>query len=362
MATVLVYRALGLGDFLTGLPALRGVRDAFPDDRITLAMPAALRPLLEASGVTADLLDSRPFEALPVLRPDLAVNLHGRGPQSHAVLRAVRPHRLIGYAGPAWHDGAEPGPAVEGPDWRDDEHEVLRWCRLLRTAGIPADAGRLELDGEAVLHRLGDRVADVDPWDATVVHPGASSGARRWPARRFAAVARAEHRAGRKVLVTGDRAERRLAEEVAIGAGLTEGAVLAGRTDLGALAAIVTAAARVVCGDTGVAHLATALDTPSVVLFGPTSPAHWGPPLDRAAHVALWAGSVGDPHGRQPDEGLLRIDVDTVLAALEGLDRARGRPRPTPEGARSERDDRSRERTEGWTRPSSTRSTAAHRT
>jgi ADP-heptose:LPS heptosyltransferase len=317
---VLVYRALGLGDFLTGLPALRGVRQAFPDARIQLAMPSALRPLLETCGVAADLVDTRPFEPLPVLHPDLAVNLHGRGPQSHAVLRAVRPRRLICYSGPARSDGSEAGPGTEGPRWREDEHEVLRWCRLLRTSGIPTDAGRLELDREAVLRRLGDLPAGVDPWDATVVHPGASSGARRWPAHRFAAVARAEHRAGRKVLVTGDTAERRLAEEVAIGAGLTEDAVLAGRTDVGALAAMVAAAARVVCGDTGIAHLATALGTPSVVLFGPTSPARWGPPPDRVAHVALWAGSVGDPHGRQPDEGLLRIDVGTVLAALERLD------------------------------------------
>jgi ADP-heptose:LPS heptosyltransferase len=328
VATVLVYRALGLGDFLTGLPALRGVRAAFPDARIQLAMPSALRPLLETSGVAADLVDTRPFEPLPVLHPDLAVNLHGRGPQSHAVLRAVRPRRLIGFTGPARSDGNEAGPTsgptsgpvTEGPRWRDDEHEVLRWCRLLRASGIPADTDRLELDREAVLRRLGDLPAGVEPWDATIVHPGASSGARRWPARRFAAAARAEHRAGRRVVVTGGPTERRLAEEVAIGAGLHEDAVLAGRTDLGALAAIVAASARVVCGDTGVAHLATALGTPSVVLFGPTSPAHWGPPPDRVAHVALWAGSAGDPHGRKPDEGLLRIDVGMVLAALARLD------------------------------------------
>ena len=38
---------------------------------------------------------------------------------------------------------------------------------------------------------------------ATVVHPGAASPARRWPPERWAAVARAERRAGRRVVVTG---------------------------------------------------------------------------------------------------------------------------------------------------------------
>jgi hypothetical protein len=94
---------------------------------------------------------------------------------------------------------------------------------------------------------------------------------------------------------------------------------VAGRTDLVELGALVAVAGRVVCGDTGVAHLATALGTPSVLLFGPTSPARWGPPPDREAHVALWAGRTGDPHGTVPDPGLLMISVDDVLAGLAML-------------------------------------------
>jgi ADP-heptose:LPS heptosyltransferase len=74
----------------------------------------------------------------------------------------------------------------------------------------------------------------------------------------------------------------------------------------------------VVCGDTGIAHLATAFGTPSVVLFGPVSPALWGPPA-RPWHRVLWAGGVGDPHARDPDPGLLSIDVGAVLEALNHL-------------------------------------------
>ncbi|MDP9388463.1 MAG: glycosyltransferase family 9 protein, partial [Actinomycetota bacterium] len=94
--------------------------------------------------------------------------------------------------------------------------------------------------------------------------------------------------------------------------------VLAGRTDLLGLAAVVAAAGRVVSGDTGVAHLASAFGTPSVILFGPVPPSRWGPPPS-GPHRALWAGTVGDPHAPRRDPGLLRLHVDDVLAALADL-------------------------------------------
>jgi ADP-heptose:LPS heptosyltransferase len=150
---------------------------------------------------------------------------------------------------------------------------------------------------------------------ATLIHPGAASGARRWPAERFAAVARTERAAGRRVVVTGGPDEVELANAVA-----GDGAVvLTGRTSLIELAGAVAAADRVLCGDTGVAHLATAFRTPSVVLFGPTPPALWGPPVDRPWHRTIWTGHAGSPHATEPHEGLLEIEVDEVLSELEQL-------------------------------------------
>jgi ADP-heptose:LPS heptosyltransferase len=93
--------------------------------------------------------------------------------------------------------------------------------------------------------------------------------------------------------------------------------VLAGRTDLLQLAALVAAARLVVSGDTGVAHLATAYGRPSVLLFGPTPPARWGPPLD-GPHTVLWHGDgSGDPLGAQPDPALLRITTEEVVSAAQ---------------------------------------------
>jgi len=130
-------------------------------------------------------------------------------------------------------------------------------------------------------------------------------------------VALREHIRGRTVLVTGSGAERELAWRVASLAALPSEDVLAGRTSVVELTAVVAAAEIVLCGDTGVAHLATAVGTPSVVLFGPTPPSRWGPPPDRPIHRALWSGEVGDPHGDRPHRGLLAIGVDQVLAAAD---------------------------------------------
>lgn len=308
---LVALRALGLGDLLTGVPALRALASAYPNHRRVLAAPRALAPLAELTDTVDAVVDTAPLAPLdPSLRgAGVAVNLHGKGPRSHRVLLAAGPRALISFANPGVPESAD------GPEWRPGEHEVHRWCRLLESYGIATDPTDLEIDPPPI-------PAPEDARGATVIHPGAASPARQWPAERWAAVARAELENGRAVVVTGGAEELDLARRITRQAGLPESAVYAGRTGLVELAAIVAATGRVVCGDTGVAHLATALRTPSVVLFGPTSPAEWGPPPDRPWHRALWTGSTGDPHADTPDPGLLALCVEDVLEALDNLPEA----------------------------------------
>ena len=307
---LVALRPLRLGDLLTGVPALRALATTFPEHERILACPAVLEPLALALGAVDGVVDTQPLVplALEVQRADVAVDLHGKGPASHRVLLASEPRRLIAFANERIPESADM------PEWRADEHEVLRWCRMLTEQGIPADPRDLYID--APIGALPPEAVG-----ATILHPGAASPARRWPAERFARVARAELERGRAVFFTGTTSERPLAEEVAQLAG--GGSVLAGRTDLAGLAVLVAAAERIICGDTGVAHLATAFRTPSIVLFGPTSPAHWGPPAGDPRHVVLWSGRLGDPHAHEPDPGLLDIHAEHVLAAVAALDEQR---------------------------------------
>ncbi|HWD02099.1 MAG TPA: glycosyltransferase family 9 protein [Amycolatopsis sp.] len=300
-AAVLVLRALGIGDLLTAVPALRALHEAHPDERLVLAAPRELKDLAELVDAVDELLPTVGLGELtwPGPPPKLAVNLHGRGPESIRDLLATEPGTLLTHRHPDLPD-------VPGLDWRADIHEVDRWCRLVEHAHLHCDRSALRLPAPP-----GPSVAP----GAVVVHPGAAYPSRRWPPERFAYVARELARDGHRVVLTGSTGEHDLARGIAERAGLPDDAVLAGRAGLAELASLVAGAALVLCGDTGIGHLATAFATPSVLLFGPTPPRFWGPPPEARQHRVLWAGDIGDPHGDCPDGGLLLLGEDRVLDA-----------------------------------------------
>lgn len=305
---VVILRALGLGDFLAGVPAYRALRAGYPGHDVILAAPQVLAPLAALTGAIDRVLPTGELEPVPWSGPPPAVaaDLHGSGPASHRLVRALGAGTTMMYASAA-------DPHVGGPWWDDTEHEVVRWCRLVEWWRVPADPGAL---------RLARPPSGPLPAGAVVLHPGAASGSRRWPAERFAAVARAVRTRGHPVVITGSAAERALAERIATSAALGPESVVAGRTGLPELTALIAEAALVISNDTGPAHLAVAFGVPSVTLFGPVSPALWGPPPGSGRHVALWRGTrmrPGDPHGTDPDPRLLGISVADVLSAVDGL-------------------------------------------
>ncbi|TYC99594.1 glycosyltransferase family 9 protein [Arthrobacter echini] len=296
---LLALRALKLGDLLVAVPALRGLRRAFPEHRILYAAQEWLRPVVGLIDAIDDLLPTHGLDApLPVEhgRIDIAVNLHGNGAQSRGRLGEIGAHRRLGHRSPGW----------DGPVWRPGVHERERWASLVAWHGAPADP----LDC-----RLGLPAVTSPVPGAVVVHVGAAYGSRLWPVERFAAVAQRLAASGHRVVFTGSDGERARALAVADAAGLPEETVAAGKLPLDRFAALIAGAELVVSADTGAAHLASAYARPSVVLFGPAPVTEWGPPP--GPHTVLTDASVrlGDTFSPTPDPALLAVTVDQVLAA-----------------------------------------------
>jgi ADP-heptose:LPS heptosyltransferase len=296
-----------LGDLLTGAPALRGIRAAYPDHELILIAPAWQRPVAAMFGVDR-LIVADGLDGLVVTESgcDLAVDLHGCGPRSTEVLQAGRHRRVVAFRHP------DVAGLDDMPRWRSEEHELDRWARLLGAAGVIVDTGDIHLDpGEF----------GPSPFaDSFVVHCGAASPARRWPPGRFAEVIAHLVARGHKVVLSGTTAEATINRRVR--AELSPRAAahvldLGGRTTLIELCSLVAGARAVLCGDTGVGHLATALRRPSVLLFGPTPPSCWGP--RGGPHRVLWRGGSGDPHAHTVDPGLAEITVADVVAEIDAL-------------------------------------------
>lgn len=300
---IVVLRDLGLGDLLAVVPALRGLRRRFPEARIHLVAGCIYAPLVNLFG-TVDLVGRLPRRRSDhFMSPNLAVNLHGSGPQSIRRLQSIQPREMLTY-----HHSLVP--EVDGPQWLSMVNERARWTSLVGRIGAQAEPDEVGIE---VPQRTPAQAG------AAVVHIGAGAPARRWPAVRFAAVV-AGLAAHQQVVITGDRSERETAVRVARSAGLCVDNVLAGRLSLVDLAGLVAHAPIVVSGDTGIAHLASAYARPSVTLFGPVSPQSWGPPAG-LMHRVLWAGECGDPHEDTVDPGLLAIGpLDVLAAATDVLD------------------------------------------
>jgi ADP-heptose:LPS heptosyltransferase len=204
----------------------------------------------------------------------------------------------------------------------EDLHEVERGLSLAATLGYRLPEGD---DGRLAVRRGGpeDLPGELGHGPYVVVHPGASVPARAWSPERHAELVDTLVAAGRRVVVTGDTAERPLTARVA---GPTRDQVvdLGGRVEVGGLVEVLAGAEVVVVGNTGPAHLAAAVGTPVVSLFSPVVPAArwrpWGVPHvllgDQGAACAGSRARVCPVAGHPCLDG---VEVGEVVAAVERL-------------------------------------------
>jgi ADP-heptose:LPS heptosyltransferase len=208
-------------------------------------------------------------------------------------------------------------------------HEMERHIAFLRALGAAVDDVPLpRLEVNADLGTLGLPRAYV------AVAVGASQVEHRWPAARFAEVARAVvARTGWTPVLIGDARERALAQRVA---DLVPGAInLAGRTSLAQLFGVIQHARFVLSNDSAAVHIAAATGAHAVCLAGGW---HWErfvpyPPSMGEVAARVHAVAMADempcfrcggycslPHrAGEPRPCIENITVERALQAIDRL-------------------------------------------
>lgn len=329
---IAVFRALQVGDMLCAVPALRALRAAAPSAEITLiGLPWAAEFAqrfhhyiddfvafpgcdgLPEQAVAADGLDAF-YRDMQARRFDLALQLHGDGRVSNAIVRNLGAQRIAGF-----HPVDAPVAGADFIPYPEGEPEIRRLLRLIEALGVPTRGDGLEfpITGPEWKELARLRAAyGLRPGEYVCVHAGARAATRRWLPERFAAVADILATRGLRVVLTGSADEQLIVEAVA--RAMHAGAInLSGQTPLGVLAALYAGARLLVCNDTGVSHLAAALCVPSVVVYTSSSPARWAP-LDGERHRAIFAQA-----DRLDVEGVTVNEVSVAALELIGCDGGR---------------------------------------
>jgi heptosyltransferase I len=149
-----------------------------------------------------------------------------------------------------------------------------------------------------------------------ILNPGAGWGAKMWPAERYGQVARELAKDGLLSLINYGPREEELAAAVEAASAGTARRI---SYSISELIALTRRARLFVGGDTGPMHLAAALKIPVVAIFGPTNPARNGPFGTRSIVLRSAISQTDHTRHREPEQGLLEITVDEVVAAARKL-------------------------------------------
>jgi heptosyltransferase-3 len=327
---ITVVRPGALGDTLLTLPALALLRRWAPDAHLTLIARADILPLALASGLAdhtwpwdlpdwgvlfasqADTLPLTPRAQAALVQADVVIVW---APDPSGVVAGSL--SALG-AGQVIVAPAQPPPT----DMEGDEqvHTAVWLAETLRPLGVAPESPMSLAALTRITPRLQPPAADIAQADAlwrelrlparvVALHPGSGSQRKRWPAERFAEVARLARDAGyHPLLLAGEADAQALSETQGALARLGLGQVsLALGLRVATLAALFARCVGYVGCDAGVSHLAGLVGAPTVAVFGPTDPARWSPLGPRVCAV------------RAPDAQLDHLSADVVWAALRSL-------------------------------------------
>ncbi len=301
---ILIRATNWVGDAIMALPALRAVRNRFPEAEIAIIARPYVVDIYRDQNICDQLIpyDPKGLHAglsgreriaaeLRVRKFDVALLLQNAFDAAWLAWRANIPER-IGYA----RDGRSFLLTKAVPLPRDGEissHEKFYYLELLRRAGwldsvhdesfiglhIPEDKRR---SADEFLCNSGVRKDTL----RIAIGAGASYGsAKCWPPSRFAEVAnRLRSEADADVILFGTAAEASVSTAIS-GEMRTPPIDLTGKTAIADLPALLSQCHLFIGNDSGAMHVAAAVGVPIVAVFGPTDPDGTAPVTPRCSIV-----------------------------------------------------------------------------
>ena len=284
---VLVAAYGHIADTMAAIPALRSIRQAWPDAVIDVLVLRSAEQLVArcpyVNGVIAwtdfrykGSRLSRVEKAATVAA--LATRLHGRYKAVLVLHNSAAPMRLLsrligapvragvthgadGYTHPAL-------PAAGVVSSRDEN------ARVLAAVGVSDDGEPIELWPAPSAARTAASLLRSGQSPLVGIHAGSDWSCQQWLPDRFAAVAdRLQREAGATIVITGSGSERALQEELARGLSRPP-ILLAGRTSFDELTEVIRRVDLLVSVNSAPAAIAGALGTPNLVLLGPEDGRH----------------------------------------------------------------------------------------
>ncbi|WP_207421031.1 glycosyltransferase family 9 protein [Desertivirga brevis] len=297
---IAIFRALQLGDLLCSIPAIRALRAAYPHSEIAIIglpwanslperFPDYFDKFVEFPGYPG--LPEREFSAPGFAQFlnrmvqedfDLVLQMQGNGSLVNPMVELLGAKQLAGFC----KEGVYVPSKGYFIDYPEKVHEIDRHIALMNSLGIQ-DKGR---DLEFPLYNqdfdeLKTANLPVEVGKYVCIHPGSRETARQWPAEYFATLADLAAEQGLTPVVTGTKDELAIVNNV-ISRMKSEAVVAAGKTSLGAVAALIKQSHSLVSNCTGVAHIAAALKVPSIVISLNTEPKRWEP-LNKDLHKTI---------------------------------------------------------------------------
>jgi heptosyltransferase-2 len=309
---ILVIRGGAIGDFVLTLPAIRLLRENFPDAQLEILGYEHIIELARGR-FYAEATRSIEYSAMAgffVPNSNLAPDLVEYFSSFQQVVSYLFDPDLF-FEGNLRRAGVKNFlPAYARID--DSQHAAQQLARPLERMALFLDDAAAQLHPSKEDQSLARRFLGGTSGNLIAIHAGSGSPRKNWPAENWAALAQWVVRAapGARLLLVGGEAD---AAQLATVSGALKGkdVLVAHHLPLPELAAVLQQCRLFLGHDSGISHIAAAVGTPCVLLFGPTDPAVWAP---ANSGVEIVAAAEGDLRSLP-----LEIVQEAVRKALDGV-------------------------------------------